>query len=178
MSIIDTSLGSRLTFGYLCRMTLIQVFDTTSIVYNLVLSIYYLLVIRYRCPDRKLKKTEKWFHIIPLSFGIVTAIIPAAFKLYNPAGWKCWMSTDYKDPDDPRKDLVQAFQVAFYYVPLWVTIIVSGGCMFMIYLYVRETELRTAGSSVVSSRSARTKQVAYQGMSFVAALIMVYPKHS
>jgi hypothetical protein len=106
---------------------LIQVFDTTSIVYNLILSIYYLLVIRYRCPDRKLKKTEKWFHIIPLSFGIVTAIIPAAFKLYNPAGWNCWISTDYKDPDDPRKDLVQAFQLAFFYVPLWVTIIVSGG---------------------------------------------------
>ena len=131
-------------------------------------------MIRYRCPDRKLKKTEKWFHIIPLSFGIVTAIIPAAFKLYNPTGWNCWISTDYKDPDDTRKDAVQAFQLAFFYVPLWVTIIVSGRCMFMIYLYVRETELRTAGSSVVSSRLARTKQVAFQGMYFVAALILTW----
>ena len=46
--------------------------------------------------------------------------------------------------------------------------------MFMIYLHVRETELRTAGSSVVSSRLARTKQVAFQGMYFVAALILTW----
>jgi len=153
---------------------LMQFLDTASVVYNGCLSIYYLLVIKYRWSDRKLKKLEKWFHIIPWSFGIVTAIIPAALKLYNLAGWNCWVSTDYKDPDDPRKDLILAIQLAIFYVPLWVTIILSGGCMFMIYQYVRETELRTAGSSVVSSRLARTKQVAFQGVYFVAALVVTW----
>jgi hypothetical protein len=153
---------------------LMQFLNITSIVYNGFLSVYYLLVIKYRFPDRKFKKAEKWFHIIPWSFGIVTAIIPAALKLYNPARWNCWISTDYKNPDDPRKELVLALQLAIFYVPLWITITLSGVCMFMIYQYVRKTELRTSVSSVVSSRLARTKQVAFQGVYFVVALMVTF----
>ena len=149
---------------------LIQVFDTSSVLYNGGLSLYYLLVIRYGWSDTKLRKIEKWFHFVPLAFAIITAIVPAAFKLYSPANWNCWIATDYKDPDDNRQGLVQAFQLAFFYVPLLVTILLSSTSMIIIYLYVRENEMKTARMSVVSSRLTRTKQVARQGMLFVAAL--------
>ena len=151
---------------------LIQVFDTSSVVYNGGLSIYYLLVIKYGWSDAKLRKLEKWFHLVPLAFGIITAIIPAAFKLYNPANWNCWIATDYKDPADSRQGLVQGFQLAFFYIPLAVTILLSSTIMFIIYLYVRENEMKTARMSAVSSRLTRTKQVARQGMLFVAALVV------
>ena len=148
-------------------------FDTSSVVYNGGLSIYYLLVIKYGWSDAKLRKLEKWFHyLVPLAFGIITAIIPAAFKLYNPANWNCWIATDYKDPADSRQGLVQGFQLAFFYIPLAVTILLSSTIMFIIYLYVRENEMKTARMSVVSSRLTRTKQVARQGMLFVAALVV------
>ena len=152
-----------------------QMAGSASVLYNLFLSIYYLLVIKYRWSDRKLRRFEKICHIVPWSFGLITAIIPAVMGLYNPASWVCWISTDYRlGPNDRSTATVNVFQMFFFYVPVWITIIVSIICMFMIYSHVRKTESKTSGASLASAHLARTKQVAQQGRFFVAALIVTW----
>ena len=153
-----------------------QMFNLASVLYSLLLSIYYLLVIKYRWPDRKFRLLEKIFHIIPWSFGFISALVPAILGLYNPAIWNCWIATDYKEasPDDTTRALVYSFQVAFFYGPLVASISLCSISMSMIYLYVRKTELRTAGAQVAAARLVRTKQVAWQGAFFVTAMIVTW----
>lgn len=149
--------------------------NTTSILYNGCLSVYYLVVIRFSWKDRQLKKLEKIFHVICFSFGFISASVLAALNLYGPANWNCWIaaSTDSNTiPSQERQVLVHRLQLGLFYIPLWCAIILSAICMFIIYLHVRKTEMTSARYS--GSELVRTKEVAMQGKLFVGAFVATW----
>ena len=152
--------------------------NTSSILYNASLSIYYVLVIKYNWKSRKVKKVEKWFHAGCLSFGLVTATTATALGLMHPANWNCWIAPDFSNPDDPNRNLAKTLQMCMFFIPLWISIVLCAVCMFVIYLHVKKTEsssLRfqsTVGNS--SNRLRRTKEVAKQGKYFVGAFVVTW----
>merc|ERR1712107_623698 len=117
--------------------------NTTSILYNGCLSVYYLTVIRFGWKDRQLKKLEKVFHVICFSFGFISASVVAVLDLYGPANWNCWIATSPESRKE-RQVLVHRLQLGLFYIPLWCAIILSAICMFIIYLHVRKTEMTSA----------------------------------
>eukprot|EP00957_Ditylum_brightwellii_P107590 8208621-Ditylum_brightwellii.AAC.1 len=46
-----------------------------TISYNGSLALYYLLLIKYSWPSRRLRKIEKWFHIVPFVSGLLFMIV-------------------------------------------------------------------------------------------------------
>jgi len=140
---------------------------------------YYLLVIKYSWTDRKVKKVEIWFHTVCLSFGLISATIAASLDLMHPANWNCWIAPDFTKNPDPNENLAKTLQWAIFYIPLWMSITLSAGCMVMIYSHVKKTELTSIRFSIRGSRShlKRTKEVATQGKLFVGvfALTWLFP---
>jgi len=156
--------------------------NTSSILYNGCLSIYYLLVIKFNWKGRKVEKIEILFHVVCVSFGIISASVATSLNLMNPANWNCWISPDFATIPDPNRKLAKILQWTIFYIPLWISIALSAGCMIMIYLYVRNTEIRSmryqstrsGPSGNGSYRLKRTREVALQGKLFVGAFVLTW----
>lgn len=149
--------------------------NTTSILYNGCLSMYYLVVIRLSWKEQKVKRLEKVFHVICFSFGFISASVVAALDLYGPANWNCWIAASPDSNtivDKERQVLAHRLQLGLFYIPLWCAIILSAICMFIIYLHVRKTEMTSARYS--GSELVRTKEVAMQGKLFVGAFVTTW----
>ena len=67
-------------------------FSSAGFLYMCALQLMYLLMIRYGWKERDILKLEKWFHIIPLAFGIMTATAALVMQQYNAADWDCWIA--------------------------------------------------------------------------------------
>jgi len=60
--------------GYIC-----------SPMYNCSLALFYLLQLKYNWSDRKMKKAEKWFHIVPCSFALLYSISALCTDTFGPS---------------------------------------------------------------------------------------------
>jgi len=56
-----------------------------SPLYNCSLVSYYLLLLKYNWPDHKMKKVEKWFHIVPCSLALVYSITALCTNTFGPS---------------------------------------------------------------------------------------------
>jgi hypothetical protein len=128
------------------------------------------------------EKIEILFHVICVTFGIISASVATSLNLMNPANWNCWISPDFATIPDPNRKLAKILQWTIFYIPLWISIALSAGCMIMIYLYVRNTEIRSlryqstrsGPSGNGSYRLKRTREVALQGKLFVGAFVLTW----
>lgn len=144
----------------------------SSVIYNACLSLYYLLIVKYNYKDRQMKKIEKWMHLVPLTFGIVTAIAALALDIYNPANWDCWIAPG---PGGERKHLANALQWAFFFGPLWVSMLFSSFCVLQIYRHVRNNEKKSSKWRTPKAKKMKqTKAVATQGKLYVGAFIVTW----
>merc|ERR1719491_1199882 len=87
----------------------------TSPMFNLCLSIYYLLSIKYGYKERKLEKIEPYFYVVTLSWGLGTSITGFWTDSYSSSNLWCWF--------DPSKD---SFRFGFFYIPLWIFMFLIG----------------------------------------------------
>lgn len=60
-------------------------------IYFLSLQVYYLCVIKYELNSDYMEKVEPFFHGVPITFGLVSAIIPVATESMNPGTSWCWI---------------------------------------------------------------------------------------
>jgi len=122
-------------------------------IFNAMLSIYYLLIIRYGWKEKDIKKVEKVFYFIPIVFALVTAFSALGLELLNNANLWCWIAPyplsckgSYRNNginDCERGNNAWIFRWAFFYAPLWFIIIISMIAMFLTYFSVRKTELQS-----------------------------------
>jgi len=56
-----------------------------SPMYNCSLASFYLLQLKYNWPDHKMKKVEKWFHIVPCSLALVYSITALCTNTFGPS---------------------------------------------------------------------------------------------
>jgi hypothetical protein len=109
-----------------------------------VLTLYFLLTIRYRWTDRKCKqKAELWMHLLPLGIGWGGAILGLPLKLYNPVKFSCWV-TGFPFGCDSKGTCTRGVHAAafslFLYGCVWGVLLWIIIAMLLIYQSVANTE--------------------------------------
>lgn len=56
-----------------------------SPLYNCSLASFYSLRLKYNWPDHRMKKAEKWFHVVPCSISVLISIIQLCIKSLGPS---------------------------------------------------------------------------------------------
>jgi len=120
--------------------------NCTSAMYNACLSLYYLLTIKYRWTEDRLKKIEPYLHAIPFLWSYSTAIASISLDILGNAYLWCWISSKY-----------DAYRWALFYGPLWLMILIVTINCIMIWLHIRKTE-RKSNRWTFEATSLRIKQ--------------------
>lgn len=130
-----------------------QAAGLTSILYNGMLTLYFLLTIRFAVRERKSKRIEPFMHVTAIAVGWGIAIAGLPLTLYNSFGPNCWIAQypygcketlRYGDEATcTRGDNASLYRIVFYHAELWSVWIFSAFSMFTIFLYIRKNELAT-----------------------------------
>lgn len=135
------SIGNNATCSFLGFITQ---FAFAAVMYNAMLSFYYLLIVRYNVKRQVFaKKYEIYMHIVCLVFGLGTAGIGVLIGLFSEVdvGCGCWVN-DYPagctEPDSP--DCAgEIYGIIYAVLPTlfaFLSLAINNCC---IYLYVRKT---------------------------------------
>ncbi|KAK1749169.1 G protein-coupled receptor family protein [Skeletonema marinoi] len=149
-------------------------FSSAGFLYMCCLQFMYLLMIKYGWKEREITKLEKWFHIIPNAFGIVTATTALVLKQYNAANWDCWIAplpadctssyevnkgnTELTETDCIRGDMANIFRFAFFFAPLWASILFCIVTMIVVHRTMKKSELNFQ-KKYRFSQNSRNRQV-------------------
>jgi hypothetical protein len=127
---------------------ILQIGWTAGPLFNLTLSYYYLLIIRYSWRDEKLKTLDPWIQGTIWTLAVGLAIVPIPLKLYNNSWKVCWIDTyplDCKGEDCQRGDedttWIYALLISSIF-PSYLCMILSVVFMSVIYATVRKMENR------------------------------------
>eukprot|EP00979_Chaetoceros_neogracilis_P001811 scaffold329_cov213-Chaetoceros_neogracile.AAC.3 len=116
-------------------------FAVSSPLYNGTLAWYYLVSIYYNWSDRKIHNIEKYFHIIPIGFALLSSSIALGFDMYGNVEWLCWINPDDEEPSEAQK-YFRIFQWVCLFGPVWVTVAFVTTVMYMLYKKMRENEMK------------------------------------
>lgn len=140
------SAGNRATCSY--QGFLLQL-AVGAPLYNSSLALFYLLIIKFRWTDERLRKVEYWVHGFILLFAIGTSILLLPLKQYNHIGAVCWVIGDpkecktssFQDSDIlcERGKHAWLYGIFLFYLPLWVCVIACCFSMGYIYMETRRT---------------------------------------
>jgi len=147
----------------------------TTPTYNISLAIYYVLVIVKGWKENRVSKIEKYLHALPILAGFGTGIAGLALKLYNGAGWICWIAPSPNNPerDNPHYGI---FRLAFLYADAWAIIIFLAICMFIIYVHVlkQEQKLDKYRASFLQKKRKQSKKIRNQAYLYVGCVYMTW----
>lgn len=170
--------GSCVTQGFFVQLGI------ATPIFNGMLSIYYLLMIRYGWKEKDIKKVELVFYLIPIIFALGTAFSALGLELLNNANLWCWIAPyplsckgSYRNNginDCIRGNNAWIYRWAFFYAPLWFVIMVSMIAMLLTFFAVKKTETKSMRWSVAHRlREARglqqSKQVLKQAFFYLMA---------
>ena len=118
----------------------------TAAIYNMVLSIYYLLVIKYNMRESALQKLKYWFHVPTLIVGVGLAF--AGIPFYETIFVTCHVAPPYPLSVYGGSDEISLTGAEthvpvyiFSIVPLSIVMIVGSINMLIIYWHVRKQDL-------------------------------------
>jgi hypothetical protein len=118
-----------------------QLFGASTF-YNAYLAVYYVLVVRYNWPERKIAKLEMVAHAFAVLFGLSTSVSALFMDLYNSVGLWCWIESIPIGCEDPelceRGRPAKAYQYYFWYVWIWASFGIVVIAMFMLWWAVRK----------------------------------------
>lgn len=118
-------------------------FGISSPVYNVSLSFYYLLTVRYSWKEERLRRrVEPWLHILPLSWSFGTAIAGLFLKIFNSANLWCWIAAYEGRNEDTTA--VNIYRFALFYGPIWLALIAVTANLILVFLYVRSVTLNSS----------------------------------
>ena len=128
--------------GFFLQMSLAVPF------YNVCLSIYYLLVIKYSVKEDVLRKRWlPWMHGVSFAFPFGTALACLILDQFNAANVWCWVAPYpagcVETNTCERGENANVYRWAFYFVPLWVSIFVAIVAMALLFFSVWEIDNRS-----------------------------------
>ena len=152
--------------------------------YNCLLSLFYLLTIRYGWSEKRLRNIDPLLNAIILIFAVGTSIALLPLGLYNHIGAVCWVmglpqgcgNSNYQPGDEPceRGDFAWLYGVSLFYGPLWCCIVFTSFAMTMIYRKVKRTEDRSSTYNIGSSYNTRSKEVWIQALLYTASFYITW----
>ena len=147
----------------------------TTPTYNISLAIYYILVIVKGWKENRVSKIEKYLHALPILAGLGTGFAGLALKLYNGAGWICWIAPAPNNPErhNPNYGI---FRLAFLYADAWAIIIFLAICMCVIYFHVlkQEQKLDKYRASFAQKKRKQSKKIRNQAYLYVGCVYMTW----
>lgn len=163
-------------------------FSLAAVIYNGMLSVYYLLVIKFQYKDLQLQKFKRWLHILPTLLGLGTAVVALVLKLYNPGGWNCWINpiptgcqqtfnANGAEPTCVRGDNASVYQIALFYGPLWSIILFAIASMATVYIAVRRQEKKAEKFCQMHSNKKKRKKrrlVLFQSFFYIGAFLITW----
>lgn len=153
---------------------LVQV-SIASVLYNASLSLYYLLALKYLWRDVRFRSIEKYFHLFPILFGLITAIIAVSMGLIGNADWDCWISPIENSRDTPDSaKLARIFQWVFFFGPLWISMSFAFFNMFQVYHFVKNLELRASTYRNSQEQTLHYKNLAKQNQLYAIAFLCTW----
>eukprot|EP00566_Odontella_aurita_P015228 CAMPEP_0113537112 /NCGR_PEP_ID=MMETSP0015_2-20120614/6645_1 /TAXON_ID=2838 /ORGANISM="Odontella" /LENGTH=339 /DNA_ID=CAMNT_0000436571 /DNA_START=145 /DNA_END=1164 /DNA_ORIENTATION=- /assembly_acc=CAM_ASM_000160 len=151
--------------------------SVASPLYNAMLALYYLFVVKYGWKEERLMKFEPLVHSLPIAFALGTSATGAGLYLYNSVEWLCWVNIEPPQANNP-------WRWAFLFGPVWSCIVFVTAVMTVLWWTMRQTEQSvvvhsknsSAGvqSAVSSARRNRSKQIAFQGILYVGAFYITW----
>mmetsp|Transcript_11665 Transcript_11665/g.27940 ORF Transcript_11665/g.27940 Transcript_11665/m.27940 type:complete len:570 (-) Transcript_11665:213-1922(-) len=116
-------------------------FGISSPLYNVSLSFYYLLAVRYGWKEHELKRVEPYFHVLPVAWALLTGIAGLPLQIFNSANLWCWIGDG--PPGSGRNENTDPYRWGFFYGPLWTAIVIVTINLFLLFSYVRTVTLRS-----------------------------------
>jgi hypothetical protein len=125
-------------------------------IYSAMITIYFLLAIRYNLSEEKIKKNfELALHTIPIAFALATSSAALSFKMFNEAELWCWIASFPSGCGKSRENEIElvtcirgeAFQTwrrYMVFLPLWFMFGIMLCCQFMVWQAVKLQENRNA----------------------------------
>jgi hypothetical protein len=192
----DTSqrVWARGTDGTCTFLGFLTQFSFSAIVYNMMLSFYYLLTVRFGVKRAQFaKRYEFWMHAVTLLFFLVTASAGLVFGMYSEfdLGYGCWVNEYPKGCEETDTCVSQYIGWGFGAVPTLITFLSLTINNLVICCYVRHTlgptrsTTRTSASTSTSSADSmesdlearqrtQTREVAWQGVLYVGTFFLCY----
>lgn len=194
------AIGNYATCAFLGFLTQLSF---AALLYNGVLSYYYLLTVRFGVKRHKMARYERWMHGCAILFPLVTASIGAAFGVFHEleVGFGCW-TTNYPENCEGDECTAHIWGYVFGVIPLafaFGSLLINN---IVIYRYVRislrRNDSRGEGSPQTGStsfgaagaasqqherakqasaddvRKAQIKEVATQGFLYVGTFFFSY----
>jgi hypothetical protein len=158
------SIGNEQTCGF--QAFLFQI-GIASIYYNLVLSVYFVMIVKYRWNARKLKRVQWWVHgaVCGVALIMAFAVIPFATPDWR---W-CYVS---RPPFS--ENWIQG--ILFFIVPVGVSLLSITAMTLILVSYVRMTHLKTQGQRLgPKSKQNISTRAFWQSMWFLAVFYTVWP---
>jgi hypothetical protein len=178
-------------------------FAFSGILYNGMLSYYYLLTVRFAYQDRQMERwIEPWMHILSIGFPTITALIGAIVGVYSDSeiGLQCWVDNYPKGCGDHvgvpcLSPLIGWIFGGWIMVFMIVSMVVNN---VTIYVFVRRTiyrsrqqqrELSSFGATtsttsaivgqsgstmMMDSQTRRVQAVATQAFLYVGSFVLTY----
>lgn len=141
--------------------------NITSPLYNASLSVYYVAVVKFGWKEDRLKRVRLWFHVVPISIGLGTAIASAALGIFGNSNWLCWIAPEW-----------MVYRWALFFGILWFIgffVVIPG--MLVIYLHVRKQEAiaaRWQPGAPERQQFTLSREVALQGLFFSLSYIITW----
>jgi len=127
-------------------------FGISSPIYNVSLSLYYLLTIRYGWKEVALRKVEVFFHLLPFLWAAGTATAAGILDILHSANLWCWIAPP-SNPTEAKPTVtaqqVDIFRWVFFYAPLWLAISIVTIHLLLLFKHVRRVTLKSEKHSYV-----------------------------
>jgi len=106
---------------------------SAATIYNSSLTFYFLLVVLFQWKQTQFRRYEFCFHVVPIMWGLSTAISGIPLKLYNNANLWCWIAPG----EEGRGENAHIFRMLFFYGPLYLILLIVTINEYLIIRYVR-----------------------------------------
>lgn len=135
----------------------------SSVFYNVSLSCYYVLVIRYAWTETQLKSKLKYLHGVPLIIGFGLAL--GGIPIYGPSEYGCHI-TFWDQPI--------YIVCIFFAIPIGLSIILITAGMLSVYIKVRR-QTRASNRYSLTSTINLERKVFWQCLSYGLAFYITWP---
>jgi len=150
----------------------------SAVLYNMFLSFYYLLTIRYGIKRKDFaSKYEMWIHGFVVLFAVMTAVVGATLGVFSEVqvGLGCWVNNyPHGCVDDCRSRTIGGI---FGGGPIIVTFLVLTVNNILVYHHVRRSfriSSASAGSVTGTCQNVQEREAAQQGFLYVASFFVCF----
>jgi len=151
--------------------------------YSCMLSIYYLLQIKYKWSETKLQKAEPYFHGGIWGLSLIAAIVPLFKDVYNQEILFCHIQSypiwcdAIEGFECIRGNDVFILKLILFVIPSGIYLLTITFCMGSIIAHVAKQERAIMRISISEGRGERnksTKKVAKRALKYVAAYLSTW----